>query len=67
MIRNGKTITSEKFTGEQIAKRFFFLAYNAAGPAGGMGVFQARRNVTEDDVWKNVNTAGDYPDPAATK
>ena len=44
----------------ELVKRAFFLAYNACGSAGGMGIFQARNNVTEDHVWKNVLTRGDY-------
>lgn len=44
-----------------VAKRAMFLAYESCGPAGGMGVFQAREGVTEEDVWQNVATSGDYP------
>lgn len=44
-----------------VVKRAFFLAYNACGGTSGMGMLQARSNVTEDQVWKNVCTHGDYP------
>lgn len=48
-------------TGEDFAKRAFKLLYDACGHAVGMGVFQARDNVSESDVWENVRNAGDYP------
>lgn len=44
-----------------LAKRVFWLAYQASGGPSGMGIFQARNNATEEDVWDNVCTAGDYP------
>lgn len=47
----------------ELVRRAFFLAYNACGAAGGMGIFQARNNVTEEHVWKNVLTRGDYGGP----
>lgn len=53
-------VTSSSLTGEQIAKRYFFLAYKASN-VGGLGILQARENVEEDDIWKNVTRAGDYP------
>jgi len=39
--------------GEAVAKAAFFLAYSAAKVVG-MGVFQARDSVTEDEVWGQV-------------
>jgi hypothetical protein len=51
----------EGFSGEQLAKRIFFLAYEACGRASGMGVLQERRSVTEEMVWNNVRGQGDYP------
>lgn len=54
-------VSSEKYTPTQFAKRFFFLAYEACGSAMGMGLLQARREVTEEDVWQNVVSRGDYP------
>ena len=45
----------------ELVRHAFFLAYNACPGAGGMGVFQARNNVTEEHVWNNVITRGDYP------
>lgn len=44
-----------------VLKRAMFLAYTACGHATGMGFLQARENVSEDAVWKNVVGAGDYP------
>lgn len=44
---------------EILAKRMFWLAYQASSPLG-MGFLQARSNVTEEDVWRNVNISGDY-------
>lgn len=44
-----------------LAKRAFFLAYQACGGTFGMGILQARDGATEDDVWENVKTRGDYP------
>ena len=43
-----------------IVKRAMFLAYQACGGPLGMGVFQDRGAVTEEQVWKNVCTNGDY-------
>jgi hypothetical protein len=42
-------------------KRAYKLAYDACGGTSGYGIFQARDRVTEDDVFKNVSCAGDYP------
>lgn len=47
-------------TGEQFARRAFFLLYQACGRESGMGFFQARHAATEDDVFQNVGVAGDY-------
>lgn len=38
---------------ERLAKRIFFLAYNASSVMG-MGVLQARDSVSEDDVWRHI-------------
>lgn len=46
---------------EAVVKRAFFLAYQAAGGPVGMGWLQAVADATEDDVWANVRSAGDYP------
>ena len=46
---------------EVLMKRIFFLLYEACGGPRGMGILQARNGVTEDEVWKNVFTGGDYP------
>ena len=45
---------------EEFVKSYFFLAYKAAGGPSGMGFFQARENVTPDQVINNVRTNGDY-------
>jgi hypothetical protein len=42
-----------------LAKRILFLAYEASSVFG-MGAFQARDNVTEEQVWTNTVTRGDY-------
>lgn len=42
-----------EITPETIAKRAAFLAYNASIVVG-MGILQARDNVTEDEVWAEV-------------
>jgi hypothetical protein len=44
-----------------VVKKAMFLAYNACGGPVGMGILQARNNVTEEDVWNNVANRGDYP------
>lgn len=43
-----------------VASRALFLAYNAAGVFG-MGAFQAQENKSENEVFNNVLTGGDYP------
>lgn len=42
------------------AKRLFYLAWQACGRPMGMGVFRDRPQATEDEVFNNVLTAGDY-------
>lgn len=44
---------------QTLAKRILFLAYEASSVFG-MGAFQARDNVTEEQVWVNTVTKGDY-------
>lgn len=44
---------------QTLAKRILFLAYEASRVFG-MGSFQARDNVTEEQVWTNTVTKGDY-------
>lgn len=47
---------------EAVVRRAFHLAFVACRRPSGMGVFQDRGpNVTEDQVWQNVQTRGDYP------
>lgn len=43
------------------AKRMFFLLWEAIGHTTGAGALQDRPEATEDEVFQNVNTAGDYP------
>jgi hypothetical protein len=42
-----------------LAKRILFLAYEASRVYG-MGAFKAREAITEDEVWANTITKGDY-------
>lgn len=49
---------------EVVVKRMFFLAYQASEVIG-RGWLQAKSNITEEDVWNNINTGGcgaDYCD-----
>lgn len=52
---------------EVIAKRMFWLAWNAAGRTFGAGFLRDRPEATEDQVWVNVQTAADYPGPGHSK
>ena len=45
----------------EFVKRMFFLLWQACGGPSGMGVFQDTPEATEDEVFENVKTAGDYP------
>jgi len=54
-------LTTNKISTTDFIKRVFFLLYRAAGPEYGMGIYRRKVNATEDDVWQNVCTAGDYP------
>lgn len=47
-------------SGEQMAKRMMKLAWDACGGPTGMGVLKDRGQVSEDAVWKNVCSQGDY-------
>jgi hypothetical protein len=46
---------------EAFIKRLYFLAYQGAGRELGMGVFQARTNATEGEIYKCVCEKLDYP------
>lgn len=48
-------------TAKNFAKRAFYLAWQCCGGPMGMGIFQDNPGASEDDIWKNVSTAGDYP------
>jgi len=47
-------------TGEQVAKRAFWLAWQACGGPLGMGFLQNRPDATEEDVWVGARSAYDY-------
>lgn len=47
------------FTGEQVAKRILFLAYQASQVVG-MGHFQKKDGVSEQEVWEQCYDARDY-------
>lgn len=42
-------------------KRAYKLAYEACGGPFGYGILQARSQASEEDIFKNVCMAGDYP------
>jgi len=44
-----------------VAKRAFWLAWQACGGTLGSGFLQDRADANEDLVWLNVIAAGDYP------
>lgn len=46
---------------EKVIKRALFKAWKACGQPLGMGVLQDKPDAAEEDVWNNVQTAGDYP------
>lgn len=45
---------------QDFMKRAFYLAYNASSVMG-LGVLQQRDDVSEKDIWININGRGDYP------
>lgn len=55
-----KVICANAEEAVSLAKRMFFLAYEACGGPVGMGFFQAREGITEEQVWQNVCIEGDY-------
>lgn len=46
---------------EQVAKRMFYLAWQACRSPLGMGWLQDNPKSSEDDVWNNIQSSGDYP------
>ena len=46
---------------EQFTRRMFFLLWKACGDPLGMGILQDRGGATEEEVFANVQTNGDYP------
>lgn len=51
----------ENLTGENVAKRILWLAWQACGSPTGMGWLQNNPDATEEKVWENVAGCGDYP------
>lgn len=45
---------------QEFVKRAFWLLWNAIGGTTGMGCLQNNPDATEDDVFKNVCSSGDY-------
>ncbi len=60
-----REIVKEKM--EAVMKRYFWLAWQAAGGTFGAGWVQDHPSGTEDEVYNNVLTAGDYPGPARSR
>jgi hypothetical protein len=54
-------VDTSPHSGETVAKRMFWLAWQATGGPVGLGWLQHKANATEDDVWQNVCNAEDYP------
>lgn len=52
-------LCSSPESAKTLAKRILFLAYEASNVFG-MGAFQARDAITEEQVWTNTVTKGDY-------
>ena len=46
---------------EEVVKEACWLAWNACGSPQGMGFFRSKPTASKDDVWNNIQTAGDYP------
>lgn len=54
-------IISEQIAAIDVAKRAFYLAYEACGGTSGSGWIQAVDKATEEEVWQNALVRGDYP------
>ena len=50
-----------------VAKRALWLAWQAAGGPLGMSVLRDRPEATEQDVWDNTVSRGDYPGTSTNK
>lgn len=50
----------EGVSGEALAKRMFWLAWQACGGPLGLGFLQDNPGANEEAVWKNVMSTGDY-------
>lgn len=44
-----------------VAKRAFWLAWQTVGKTFGTGFLQDHSRASEEDVWNNILTRGDYP------
>jgi hypothetical protein len=56
-----KLILSDKSRTLDVAKRALYLAWQACGGPAGMGAFRDRPSASEDEVWNNAASRGDYP------
>lgn len=52
---------------EELAKRYFWLAWKACGSPTGMGKLRDKPDATEEDVWDSVQNSGDYPNGRAKR
>ena len=50
--------TIEHNNPKTLAKRAYWLAFQACDRVIGMGVLQDRKNITEDDVWARITGGG---------
>lgn len=55
-----KRIEMSKFGGEAVAKRAFWLAWQACWRPEVMGLLRDKPTATEALIWANVRSAGDY-------
>lgn len=55
-----KLTVSDSSKTKDVVKRAFYLAWVACGGPLGLGFLQNKPGASEDDVWKNVCTDGDY-------
>ena len=55
-----KLVVAPKCKPEVFISRAFYLLWKACGGTMGMGFLQDNPNATEEDVWLNVQSAGDY-------
>ena len=46
---------------DAVLRRIFYVAWNNCGGTSGMGWLQDAPDATEEQVWENVTSRGDYP------